>query len=750
MESREAGEAAAAVTDTGARLTACARESVRAMLEARSVAVVGASARPGSFGERVMVELSRSLSRPRIHPVNPRYDEIAGHRCVPSLSEVPEPVDLVMLAINDDLLERQFTLAAERGDRGAVIFGSVIDPDDPFATGPASLRGRLSALAREHGMAVCGGGCMGFVNLSGGLRAIGYLERERLPRGPIACVTHSGSVFSALLRTDRRLGWTTVVSSGQELATTTGDYLDYMLNDPKTRVVALFLETVREPRRLLAALRRAAEQDVPVVLLAVGASPGGRAMVAAHSGALAGDDAAWEALCEAAGVIRVGDLGAMLDVLELFAAGRRARRVAGGNGDVGVGGGGALGLGGVHDSGAERTLAVDVAHELGVPFASLTPETESRLTELLDPGLRATNPLDVWGRGADTETLFYESLVALAADPGVGAVALCVDLVTEYDGDDAYRRAVRAAFDATELPVCVVTNVASALDREAAARLREHGIPVLEGTRSGLAALGHLLAFDAKAAPVLAGARVVGAGAGTGAGGDADADDSRRNHWSARLRTGTPLSEAEALALLADYGLPSPPSRAAGDRAGALAAAAEIGYPVVLKTGDPAIAHKSDVGGVVVGLRSAEDLAAAYDEMAARLGPRVLVARMAAAGGVELALGIVDDPLLGPLVVVGAGGVLVELLADRVVALAPIAEPRARALLARLRVAPLLAGVRGAAPVDLDAVARAVTAVSQIAVELGPDLSALDVNPLRCTPDGALALDALVEPRGKT
>ncbi|MGH2859530.1 MAG: CoA-binding protein, partial [Solirubrobacteraceae bacterium] len=273
--------------------------AVRAMLEARSVAVVGASARPGSFGARVMTELGASPSRPRIHPVNPRYEEIDGLRCVGSLSDLPEPVDLVMLAVNDDLLEEQFRLAAQRGDRGAVIFGSVIDPEDPFDTGPGSLRGRISALAREHGMAVCGGGCMGFVNLAGGLRAIGYLEREALPAGPIACVTHSGSVFSALLRTDRRLGWTTVVSSGQELATTTGEYLDYMLDNPQTRVVALLLETVREPQRLLAALRRAAAQDVAVVLLAVGASPGGRAMVAAHSGALAGDDAAWEALCEA-------------------------------------------------------------------------------------------------------------------------------------------------------------------------------------------------------------------------------------------------------------------------------------------------------------------------------------------------------------------------------------------------------------------------------------------------------------------
>ena len=152
-------------------------------------------------------------------------------------------------------------------------------------------------------MAVCGGGCMGFVNVSRGLRAVGYLEPDPLPAGPVACITHSGSVFSAILRADRRLGWTTVVSSGQELATTTAEYLEYVLDLEDTRVVALLLETARDPARLVPTLRRAAAQDVPVVMLAVGGSPAGRAMVAAHSGALAGDDAAWEALCEATGVV---------------------------------------------------------------------------------------------------------------------------------------------------------------------------------------------------------------------------------------------------------------------------------------------------------------------------------------------------------------------------------------------------------------------------------------------------------------
>jgi acyl-CoA synthetase (NDP forming) len=703
------------------------RPALRAMLEAQSVAVVGASPRPGSFGERVRMELERSPSRPRIHLINPRYSEIGGHACAPSLHDLPEPVDLVLFAVGDHVLEEQFDIAARRGDRSAVIFGSVVDQDDPFATGPGSLRGRIAATAQEHGMAVCGGGCMGFVNVSRGLRAIGYLEPDPLPAGPVACVTHSGSVFSAILRADRRLGWTTVVSSGQELATTTAEYLEYVLDLDDTRVIALVLETARDPARLIAALRRAAAQDVPVVMLAVGGSPAGRAMVAAHSGALAGDDAAWEALCEATGVIRVDDLTGLLDTLELFAAGRRVPAPSARGVEA------PLGLATVHDSGAERTLVADVAHELGVRFAPLNPATQRTLADLLDPGLEVTNPLDVWGRGGDTADLFSSSLLALAAEPAVGAVALCVDLVPEYDGDEDYRTALRRAWSGTALPVCLISNMPSALDRVSAAELRADGIPILEGTYSGLAALGHLLGWEARRTDVLATEAAVPA-----------IDESRRARWRERLRDGPTLDGLESIELLSDYGLRYPLTAAATTREETLAVAERIGYPVVLKTDNPDIAHKSDVGGVVVGLGSAAAVAEAYGRMAAALGPRVTVAEMADEG-VELALGIVDDPMLGPVVVVGAGGLLVEVIADRFVALPPIDEVRAARLLAQLKVAPLLSGVRGRPGVDLKALVGAVVAMSQLAVELGPELGAVDVNPVRCSEHGAIALDVLVE-----
>ena len=264
--------------------------------------------------------------------VNPRHERIAGPACHASLADLPGPVDLVLLAVPDPAVEEQLALAARRGDRSAVLFGSAHELPAPAsraaagrAAGPAAgpgtptLRARLAATARAAGMAVCGAGCMGFVNVTYGLRAVGYVEPDPLPRGPVALVTHSGSVFSALLRTRRGLGFTVAVSSGQELVTTAAQYAEYALGLPETRVLALVLEAIREPDRLRAVLAAARQRGIPVVMLTAGRSAGGRALVSAHSGALAAADGGWEALAAAYGVHRVGDLAEMADTLELFA-----------------------------------------------------------------------------------------------------------------------------------------------------------------------------------------------------------------------------------------------------------------------------------------------------------------------------------------------------------------------------------------------------------------------------------------------
>ncbi len=676
------------------------RPRLHRMLQPRSVAVVGAGDRPGSFGWRMATEALRSPGYDQVHLVNPAHLTVFGRACLPSLADVPELVDLVLLGVPDKALVEQVRTASDRGDGGAVVFG------------PAhGLRAELVEAAGD--LEVCGAGCMGFVNVPGGARALGYLERDPLPSGPIALVTHSGSVFSALLRTHRRLEYSLAVSSGQELVTTTADYLMVALSMPQTRVVALVLETLRDVPRLRTALREAAERDVPVVALTVGRSMRGRTLVDAHSGALAGSDAAWEALFDAYGVHRCDDLGELVDSLETFAIGRRVRRRSGG-------------IATVHDSGAERVLVADLAERLEVPLAPLSPATTARLTGLLEPGLSPTNPLDVWGTGADTEELFAGCLAALADDDAVDAVALAVDLVEEYDGDDSFPRAVKHVVAATDKPFVVLANLASAVDQQQAHELRADGIPVLEDTRSGLRALGHLLAHaDRPAFPTLA------------------VDTARRWRWRQRLDDG----DLNALELVSDYGIPVAPAALAHTAEAAVAVAERLGYPVVLKTANPDVPHKVDVAGVRTDLRDAAALRAAFTDLAERLGGGVLVQSQVPAG-VELALGMVTDPLVGPIVLVGAGGTLVELLEDRAVALPPVDAATARRMLAGLKVARLLAGHRAAAAADLDPVVAAVVGVSQLAAELGDRLEALDVNPLIVGPRGAVAVDALVLPRG--
>jgi acyl-CoA synthetase (NDP forming) len=731
--------------------------SLTSLLEPRSLAVVGASARPGSFGDTLVGQLLSGGYLGTVHLVNPRYREVAGRPCLPSLADLPEPVDLAVLAVPNAALEAQLAAAAAAGIPAAVIFASCGD-DRPPPPGTPPLADRLAAIAGDAGMAVCGGNGMGYFNLEQGLRVCGYPEPPDLDPGPVAVVSHSGSVFSALLHNRRGLRFNLVVSAGNELVTSAAAYLDHALELPGTRVVALFLETVREPAAFRAALAKAAARAIPVVALKVGRAPAARAMVAAHSGALAGEEGAYQALFDAFGVAQVATLDELADTCELLAG----RRAAPG------------GLAAIHDSGGERAHLLDVAERVGVEFAAISAATRDRLAAVLEPGLPPTNPLDAWGTGNDADQIFAACITALLEDPATGALALNLDLTTEPTPETSYTGLAVTAFSSTAKPVAVVANLSSAVDIEEAAALRAAGVPVLEGTATGLAAFGHLFAYREFLARAEAGSAdeagtVVGAGTvdsrarpasgsatlphrGTRPGSAAleaarganaepapranaePATHPARDRWRVRLGEGRPLDEAEGLAVLADWGIPVVAAEAATDLEGALAAAARVGWPVALKTAAPGVAHKSDVGGVRLSLDGPDRLAAAY---------RVVVAAMAGPG-VELALGVVADPQFGPLVMVAAGGVLVEVLRDRRFALPPVDHGRALGMLDRLAVRPLLDGVRGARPVDRDAVADAVVRLSVLAVDLGDRLAALDVNPLVAGPDGCVAVDALV------
>lgn len=683
--------------------------ALSAMLEARSVAIVGASPRPGTPGNEMVVQLVLGGFAGEAAAVNPKYGEVGPLACYPSLADVPFVPELVLLGVGNHALEEQMWAAAERGARGVVVFAGAAEepPRDP------PLAERVAGIARDAGMAVCGANCMGFVNLERNLRALAFEERPDLAPGGVAFVSHSGSAFSAMLHARRGIRFNIAVSAGQELTHSVADYMHYALGLASTRAIALFLETARDPEGFVAALELAASRDVPVVALKVGRTSSSGRLVNAHSGALAGDAAAFEAVFEAYGVSRVATLGEMADLLELMGPGRWAAPG---------------GLAAVHDSGGERAHLVDVADEVGTPLARPSGKTLRLISDRLDPGLPAVNPLDAWGTGYDADNVFLDCSRFLLEDPDTGAFAFAVDLTGE-DTERQYPKLAERIFASTDKPFAVVCGLASAIDQPTADYLRASGIPVLEDVASALRAFRHL--FERR-----------------------DGRDRRgpqqpepapvRERWRARLDTGGRLAEAEALRMLSDYGIPVARATHVASLSEALVAADRTGYPVALKTA--VAAHKTEVGGVMLGLSDGEALARAYRGMSARLGPEATVQEMVEPG-VEVALGVVRDPQFGPLVVVAAGGLLIETLRDRRLALPPLDEERALGLIDRLEMRPLLDGVRGSPAADVRALARATSRLSVLALDLGDHIDALDVNPLISGPRGCVAVDALVEPR---
>jgi acetate---CoA ligase (ADP-forming) len=688
-------------------------EALRAMLEARSVAMVGASPRFDTPGNYMVKQLVIGGFSGEVAAVNPRYDEVEGIACFPRLEELPFVPELVLLAVGNRRLQGQMEAAARCGARGVVVFASGLEdpPDDP------PLTERLRSIAADAGMAVCGANCMGFADVERGLRALAFEERADLEPGNVAWISHSGSAFSALLHAERGIRFNLAVSTGQELTTTMADYMLYALERESTRVISLFLETVRDPERFRLALKTAAERDVPVVALKVGRTPTSRRLVTAHSGALAGDDAAYEALFDAYGVARVGTLNEMADLLELLGAERRAAPG---------------GLAAILDSGGERAHLVDAAADLEVPLATPSEETLRDVAARLEPGLPAVNPLDAWGSDNDPYNIFLDCSRYLADDPDTGAFAYVVDLHSDR-AERGHAWAAERVWASTQKPFAVVCGVTSAIQDSAAAHLRSSGIPVLEDVTSGLRAFLHL--FERRDARRPSSLRLPD---------PAPQETVRR--WREVLSTGEDFGEASALEMLADYGVPVARTVAATDLEGVLAAAGRLGYPVALKTATAS--HKTEAGGVTLGIRDEVVLATAYRDMSSRLGPAVTVQEMVEPG-VEMALGVIHNAQFGPLVLVAAGGVLIETLGDRRLALPPLDEERASKLIDRLDARPLLDGVRGAPPADVNALARSLSRLSLLARDLGDLIGALDINPIIASPRGCVAVDALVEPMGE-
>lgn len=687
---------------------------LRALIRPASIAVYGASTRPGSVGNEVLRNLRRGQYPGRIHAINPRYDTVLDVPCHATLDELPERVELVIFAVADTRIEAALEEAIRHGARAAMIYSTLLLEDDPSPV----LSERIRTRALEAGLLLAGGNGMGFYNFSDRVWACGFDTRDHLRDGNVVLLSQSGSGMSAILDCEERIAFSFAASTGQELVVGIEDYLDYVLDQPDTRVVGLFLETTRKPAQFIACLEKASARGIPLVILKVGRTEFSARMALSHSGALSGADTAYQALFDRYGVQRVNDMDELATALIMFAQPHAP---------------GAGGIVTLHDSGGERQLLIDLAHGAGVALTELGATATRELEDLLDPGLPPVNPLDAWSTGGpDFNVRMQRCFATLLADPGaaLGAVVHARGPLSRIY--PAYADYLRAGHAAAGKPAFLVAARQGSGSDPFAVQLTREGFPVLDGIAGFLAGARCILAHR----DYLARQR----------GAIAPLDEASLQRWRQRLGDPRPLTEAEASVLLTAIGIPMPEVCAVDSEASLLACAAEMDFPVVLKTAAPGIHHKSDVGGVVLGIRDQAALRAAYARISERLGPRVLLVQMIEDEGVEMILGITRDTQFGPLVVLGFGGVHAELLEDVTVLLPPFDEAAALRALGRLRMRAMLDGLRGAPAVDVAAFCRVASRLSVLADACREHIGELEINPLLVVPSGCIGLDALIVP----
>ncbi len=618
--------------------------------------------------------------------------------------------DHAALAVADHRIEEQLISAIEAGVKAVTIFGTCyLENDDS-----PKLVDRLKARAREAGLPISGGSGIGFYNNVAKTHICVSTSPTRLPRGRVTIILHSGLVCSAFCDSGARLDYSHVISAGQDLTTSAADYLDYILEEGETEAIGLFLEIVRDPEGFCRALKKAMERDVPVIALKVGRSEAAAAMALTHSGAMVGNMAAYWALFERYGVIAVETLDEIAATPALFEQPRRA-----GPGNVAS----------IHGSGGEREIFADLADDLCVPPARISEATTARLAARLDAGLEPGNPLDARGTGHDYEAIFRDCFQALVDHPDTAIALFNVDLGDDRSLADSYILACTAVAENFQQPIAMSINLSNLLHPVGFASLKTAGVPLLKGAGPSLLAGRHMMAYwDFRNRPP---AQPPSAGT-----------LETRDKWQARLEAGGTLDEAEILALLADYGLGVPAHRLVESEDELRAAVETLGYPVALKTAVSGVHHKSDVGGVHLGVSDEDALVQTYQEMAARLGPRALCHGHGAWRHR-------DGPWAHPRRPVrparhgGGGGVFIELLRDRGYALPPLDNEGAYQLIGRLTIRPMLDGLCGTPPSNVGALVDAVVCFPTLAAELDDPIAEADVNPLIVSPQGCVAVDGL-------
>jgi acyl-CoA synthetase (NDP forming) len=693
----------------------------------RAIAVLGASQDLASISGQPVAHLKAKGYAGKVYPVNPRYAEVAGYRCYPDLAALPETPDVVVVAVAARRVPEALGQIADRGAPFALILSS------GFAeAGDEGRRAQLdlAEIARARGVHVIGPNCQGYMNIADGIH-VGFGAPYGLAyrKGAVSLTSQSGAFGNSILMLAdaEGLGFRRYVSTGNESVTTTLDLFEYLLEDPGTALIAGYVEGFQDARRLLGIGQRALRAGKPILVWKVGNSEAGAKAAASHTANLGGATALYRAAFRQTGIVEVSDVGDMADCAKALLPGRlpRGNRIA----IVTISGGAGIAM-------------ADRATEGGLALPELKAGTIAALRKVLPGYAAVANPLDVTGSLLNDPGMLKATLDCLANDPGVDMIGMALAAASGKLATELAREVVRIARE-RQVPVLVAWNADAASTGEAYRILDEAGIPRYQSPvrcARGAAALWQYASARQRRREL---------------DGEAVAAISRPAARQALAGRRADLTEYESKGVLADYGIAVTRERLATDRDAAAALAAEIGFPVALKIQSPGIPHKTEAGGVRIGVADAAAAARAFDEIVAsarRHAPQaqidgVLVQEMVA-GGTEVILGVNNDPLFGPAVMAGFGGIFAEVLRDVSFRLAPVALSEAHAMLRELRAFPILDGARGRPKADVEALAQAIVRLSALAVDLGDALAELDINPLFVLPAGrgVRAGDALIRP----
>ncbi|MBO9513885.1 MAG: acetate--CoA ligase family protein [Variovorax sp.] len=681
-----------------------------------SIAVIGASSDPRKIGGRPIAYMLRSGYAGQLLPINPKQEEVQGLKAYASLADVGHPVDQVIVAVSGALVERAVEEALEQRARSIVIFSSGFGEtghDGKLA------QERLAARCRDAGVHLVGPNCIGIFSSRNAMYStfMSALEHEIFEPGQVGIVSQSGAVGSYLygLAGDRGVRFSHFVATGNEAGVDVADCIEWMAHDDNTRVILTYLEGCGDGQRLRRALETARARRKPVVVMKVGASEQGAAAAASHTGSLAGADVVFDTIFKEGGAWRAQTLEELVDVgyacaISVLPQGNR--------------------LGVITPSGGIGVIAADECERSGLVLPHLPQAQQDQIKEIV-PFASGTNPVDTTGQVVSDRKLFNRIM----------------KIVFDFDGFDSVL-SFNANIGKTEIEWSKVRDDLLELRRQYPRKLvalsmrsRPEVVKELEDN--------HILYFPD---PALA-TRTIGALAWI-AQAQRAAPSPRIAVAGATAAEALPvgdIDEAGARGILARAGVPFAPQHVANSAAEAARAAAQMGFPVVIKVLSPDIAHKSDVGGVVLNLRSEEAVRGAWDAMMAKVSANCPDARIQGAvvspmitGGVETVLGMVNDPVFGPMMMFGLGGIFVEIFKDVTFHSAPLDLAQAQAMIRAIKGVPLLDGARGKAPVDLDALAQALVRLSEFVAAHADSLASVEINPFIALPEGGYAVDALI------